>query len=703
MLSVRGKSTGFDRAVYEGFNEALQAARQGAVRVPQRRRDLRRGPARGEGVRRRRSGSASRRESIVGGREDFEAIATGSTQAARALRARVARVQGPRRRRRRHRSALERGPHAHGRARQGPGLRRHRPDDRRVPALARARRAARSSSQEINNLNVIVDHNTGQRAVADLRVRRPAAEPPGVLPGPRRREQDPRAPRPPRQALRDHEAAGRRAAPHRARPRAAPEGRRRGRRRRSARSAEDHQKVLPALLAADVDIDVPARRLSVPPRAHRDAGRRHRRSCSASARRCGCSTSCSSSTTRRCRSASSCRWARPSPPSSRSRGVEASKKVELMQDIHHQYYSRLAPAMQKMAEEAAREFNEERRRALDQLVKTVLLAEVSPRLKQGGLTIERLVQLNSVDVEGETFRGQVRVAETDLAGALATSSPTCRSSSTDKTALVRYVLGRVSLGEVLGRARSQGRQPGASGSRCSGARCKAALGIEGDQGLRATADANDGDWDLEWRRTRRRGRIKLGNVREMSYDDFDAAGRRRSRCSSTIPGTSPGTRSTKIACARPTSARTSGNEHTVCWLPRHMSPDRARRADRARRGALPPVRRGPGGPARDAVAEGHGHGWSTRRHAREKHARRAARGPAQGGLHPSTASSSRCISDVDTSRPHETLAENLEHIADAAHGPALPAAPDVPRRAEEGGPGRGSSSGWSPPGTRRSR
>ena len=30
-------------------------------------------------------------------------------------------------------------------------------------------------------------------------------------------------------------------------------------------------------------------------------------------------------------------------------GVEASKKVELMQDIHHQYYSRLAPAMQKMA------------------------------------------------------------------------------------------------------------------------------------------------------------------------------------------------------------------------------------------------------------------------------------------------------------------------------------------------------------------
>ena len=135
-------------------------------------------------------------------------------------------------------------------------------------------------------------------------------------------------------------------------------------------------------------------------------------------------------------------------------GVEASKKVDLMQDIHHQYYSRLAPAMLKMGEEPGSEFNEERRRALDQLVKTVLLAEVSPRLKQGGLTIERLVQLNAVDVEGETFRGQVRVAETDLL-ALSQRVPDLQVAGQGKTALVRFVLGRVSLGEVLGRARSK--------------------------------------------------------------------------------------------------------------------------------------------------------------------------------------------------------------------------------------------------------
>src|SRR5690606_7617907 len=78
-------------------------------------------------------------------------------------------------------------------------------------------------------------------------------------------------------------------------------------------------------------------------------------------------------------------------------GVEASKKVELMQDVHYQYYMRLKPAIALLAQDTGPEFSPDRQRALDQLVKTVLLAEVSPRLKQSGLTIERLVQLNSVD------------------------------------------------------------------------------------------------------------------------------------------------------------------------------------------------------------------------------------------------------------------------------------------------------------------
>lgn len=60
-------------------------------------------------------------------------------------------------------------------------------------------------------------------------------------------------------------------------------------------------------------------------------------------------------------------------------------------------------------------FDATRRRTLDQIVKTALLAEVSPRLKgTAGLTIERLVQLNDAEVEGETDRGRVARVNQDL-------------------------------------------------------------------------------------------------------------------------------------------------------------------------------------------------------------------------------------------------------------------------------------------------
>ena len=164
-----------------------------------------------------------------------------------------------------------------------------------------------------------------------------------------------------------------------------------------------------------------------------------------------------------------------------------------MQDIHHQYYSRLAPAMQKMADEAGAEFTTERHRALDQMVKTVLLAEVSPRLKQSGLTIERLVQLNSVDVDGETFRGQVRVAETDLL-VLSQRVPDLQVAGTGKTALVRYVLGRVSLGEVIDRARSKVDNP-AQRFKVFWDALKKTLNLDGIKGFEE-GGSNEGDWDL---------------------------------------------------------------------------------------------------------------------------------------------------------------------------------------------------------------
>ena len=248
-------------------------------------------------------------------------------------------------------------------------------------------------------------------------------------------------------------------------------------------------------------------------------------------------------------------------------GVEASKKVELMNEIHQQYYQRLAPAMRQLSDERP-DLAGERLKALDQIVKTVLLAEVSPRLKQGGLTIERLVQLNAADVEGETFRGMARVAASDLV-ALSQKVPDLQVAGTDRTAVVRYVLGRVSLGEILTRARSKVDNP-AQRFKVYWAAVKKALGLEQQKGFEE-GGKNDGDWDLTWRKTRRRGQLKLGNVREMSYDDFEPpAGTFKVLVD--YPWDEPGHGVQEDRLRAHNVRKKKGLVYTVCWLPRHMSP-----------------------------------------------------------------------------------------------------------------------------------
>src|SRR5882762_1209155 len=80
MLSVRGKSTGFDRAVYQGFNAALTLRGKTPfefLNVDAIFEEVRREAREyGDIVWKRLEA-----ESVVGGRDDFEAIATGSTQA----------------------------------------------------------------------------------------------------------------------------------------------------------------------------------------------------------------------------------------------------------------------------------------------------------------------------------------------------------------------------------------------------------------------------------------------------------------------------------------------------------------------------------------------------------------------------------------------------------------------------------------------
>jgi len=337
-------------------------------------------------------------------------------------------------------------------------------------------------------------------------------------------------------------------------------------------------------------------------------------------------------------------------------GVEASKKVELMQDIHRQYYSRLATAMQRMMEDEA-SFDQERCKALDQLVKTVLLAEVSPRLKQGGLTIERLVQLNSVDVEGETFRGRVGVAATDLL-TLSQKVPDLQIAGQGKTAIVRYVLGRVSLGEILTRARTKV-DNSAQNFKTFWAALKSGLGIASSRGFE-DGGPNEGDWDLLWRRTKRRGRIKLGNVREMSYEDFDPpAGTFKILID--YPWDDPGHTVDEDRLKATNVRKKRGSLHTVCWLPRHMSPTeldvitslsavRYLLSEPGQEDLLETL----SGPDRSKVLEEAG--------VRE-HTLTGQLTDLLKKVYIDHGEFNALITDVDSSRPHETLERNLEHIS----------------------------------------
>jgi hypothetical protein len=652
MLSVKGKNTGLDRAVYEGFNAALK--RRGKqpfqfLNVDAIFDEVRREAKEyGDVVWKRLEA-----ESIVGGREDFEAIAAASMQAKERFARAWLTYKG--------RSTADAGIDP----RWSEGLKRMAEHAKAQGfggivlmidefLLWLAEKSGQEFVAEINNLNVIVDHNTGQRPspifVFVARQRNLQEFFPDLVDESKIHEHlDHHAKRFEVTKLQDvelrHIVRGRVLRPRNADAVKAA----------VSSLSEKHSKVLPALLAGG-DLDY-----------LRDVYPFHPALIEMLVD--------VTSLMQRERSALRLLYELlvvhyPKLPLGEflpvgsafsaifpESGVEASKKVELMQDIHQQFYSRLAPAMSKMAEEAGAEFNEERRRALDQLVKTVLLAEVSPRLKQGGLTIERLVQLNAVDVEGETFRGQVRVAETDLL-ALSQRVPDLQVAGNGKTALVRYVLGRVSLGEILSRARSKVDNH-AQRFKVFWSALRIALGVADAKGFEE-GGKNEGEWDLAWRRTRRRGRLKFGNVREMSYDDFtppEGAFAVLVDYPWDEPGHSVDEDRHKAANVR----KDRGTRFTSCWLPRHMSPSelgvltelaavRYLLSDAGQEDLLETL----GPQDKSKVLDQAGIRQKTLEGQLDELLRE---------VYIRHGEFFSLISDVDSSCPRETLAENLEHIA----------------------------------------
>jgi hypothetical protein len=161
MLSVRGKSTGFDRAVYEGFNAALK--RRGKqpfefLNVDSIFDEVRREAKEyGDVVWKRLEA-----EGIVGGRDDFEALASGSIQAKERFARAWLKYKG--------RDAADAGVDP----RWSEGLARMAEHAKAQGfggivlmidefLLWLAEKSGQEFVAEINNLNVIVDHNTGQR------------------------------------------------------------------------------------------------------------------------------------------------------------------------------------------------------------------------------------------------------------------------------------------------------------------------------------------------------------------------------------------------------------------------------------------------------------------------------------------------------------------------------------------------------------
>jgi hypothetical protein len=652
MLSVRGRSTGLDRAIYDGLNQALEARGKPKfefLHVDGILEEVRREADEYGDVVWKRLETAG----IVGDRADFESVAKGSAKDREALARAWLEYKG--------RDASQAGIDP----RWSEGLKRM---GEHVKAqgfggivlmldeylLWLAEKSGQEFVTEINSLNVIVDHNTGQRPapifVFVARQRNLKDFFPDLIEEDKIHEHlDHHSKRFEETRLQDvelrHIVHGRVLRPKQ--PDAVREA--------IAGLAREHQKLLPALLAgADLDylrdvypfhpaliemlVDV-------------------------------------TSLMQRERSALRLLYEllvvhNPTLPLGEflpvgsafdaifpRSGVEASKKVELMQDIHHQYYSRLAPAMKRMADDTP-EFAGDRWNALDQLVKTVLLAEVSPRLKQGGLTIERLVQLNSVVVEGETFRGRLNVARTDLL-LLQQVVPDLQIAGSDKSASVRYVLGRVNLTEVLVRARSKVDNDTARFNELYRT-LKPALGIAGTKGFEGVE--NDGEWELTWRKTKRKGRLKIANIRELSNEDFEPPDG-AFKVLIDYPWDKPGHTVDEDRLRASNVRKAKGTLHTVCWLPRHMTP-----SELGVMTELAAVRYLMSEVGQDDLLETMGQ-------------QDRAKLLAQAGIRTNSLEQQlqelllevyinhgefvALISDVDGSRPHKTLAENLQHIATA--------------------------------------
>lgn len=245
-------------------------------------------------------------------------------------------------------------------------------------------------------------------------------------------------------------------------------------------------------------------------------------------------------------------------------------KVDRLRAVQRLYQERLAPALQQMSADLTGEgFDAPRAQALGQLLKTALVAEVSPRLRgPGRMTVERLVRLNHFFVPGETEKGRMGVAARDLAE-LGRRVPALQVNGQAGAAEVSVSLVGADFGEILERAKGQVESPNRR-FRTFYQVLLPLLGLQDQPGYGAGED-NDGVWDSSWRGTRRRGSLCLTNVRELPYERFRVREGGEFRLIIDYPWDEPGHTVEEDRQRTQNCRQAQGQSNTLVWLPRHFS------------------------------------------------------------------------------------------------------------------------------------
>ncbi|MES2638067.1 MAG: DUF6079 family protein [Myxococcota bacterium] len=253
-------------------------------------------------------------------------------------------------------------------------------------------------------------------------------------------------------------------------------------------------------------------------------------------------------------------------------GVEAAQKTETLQKIHAEWYQRLRPRIDNFVQNKAQNgdpISDERAQTLRQVIKTVLLGLVSPRLAGKGnerLTVDRLVKLNFADADGEQMKNKVNRLSADLVDFQIFHAPEIQITGEKGAAIVSYALGQASLGEVLRRAEEKVRNKQA---------LLAAIGKRLDRmlpKLQGLVSSKDGlRYDLVWRGTRRTGRVVFGNVREQPYETFRPGTGEDFRVLVDYPWDEPGHTVGEDIQRVDSVRKKHGGLTSAAWLPRHFS------------------------------------------------------------------------------------------------------------------------------------